>query len=506
MANLASCRTFFPVSRGKWTSGLRKHQRYRHSFGDKRLGRRARRVIAKMVNRRSGKAHHLASSRAQRAGVYRFLSNEKVTLAELIHYVTDLDDPSLGNRKDVLALIDSCSIGLRLQSEKRMEWAHRHGVIGNDKNPGFSVMPSLLLDNQTNDCFGLGDIVLYDRPKSPPDKQQKKRLRRQRLQLTLEHKESSCWLVCARNTAAQLAGCERLTFVMDQGADQLEVLAQIRQQTGRDFIVRSKVDRLVRSLAQNSCDKMSSHLEQAPVVARRAIAVPALDHLSKTAGKRVKRRARQSTLEAKAIRVQLNNSYDHRTKAPLIEEPLSVVEVSEDPSTVPLGEQPIKWRLLTTWPVTTTQQVWAVVDAYRSRWHVEQLFRVLKKGGIDIEKSQLDSPHKIKLLLVMALKASAQAIRLTTLRSGEHFVPLADLFTPEEHKILRKMNGELSGKTEKVTNPHDEESAAWAAWVVARMGGWHGYESQGLAGPVSMDRGLKELGVACRYAKIFGGP
>jgi hypothetical protein len=131
---------------------------------------------------------------------------------------------------------------------------------------------------------------------------------------------------------------------------------------------------------------------------------------------------------------------------------------------------------------------------------------VLKKGGVDIEKSQLGTPQKIQKLLIMSLKASVEAIRLTNARAGDHFIPLTEMFAPAEYDVLTTMNKELSGKTEKVTNPHRNDSLAWAAWIIARLGGWHGYESQGPAGPVSMDRGLKELRKICFYATIFKDP
>jgi transposase len=32
-----------------------------------------------------------------------------------------------------------------------------------------------------------------------------------------------------------------------------------------------------------------------------------------------------------------------------------------------------------------------IVDQYRARWHIEQLFRLLKKKGFVIESSELES-------------------------------------------------------------------------------------------------------------------
>jgi hypothetical protein len=47
----------------------------------------------------------------------------------------------------------------------------------------------------------------------------------------------------------------------------------------------------------------------------------------------------------------------------------------------------------------------------------------------------------------------------------------------------------LEGKTAKQKNPHQKCSLAWLAWIVARLGGWSGYQRYGPAGPKTMAAG-----------------
>ena len=55
----------------------------------------------------------------------------------------------------------------------------------------------------------------------------------------------------------------------------------------------------------------------------------------------------------------------------------------------PAGEEPILWRLLTTHEVATVEDAHRIVDLYRLRWNIEQLFRALKSQAIDLEDSFL---------------------------------------------------------------------------------------------------------------------
>jgi len=57
---------------------------------------------------------------------------------------------------------------------------------------------------------------------------------------------------------------------------------------------------------------------------------------------------------------------------------LTVVDVREVAA-------PVRWRLLTSHAVTTVAEAFEVVELYRRRWAIEQLFRTMKSKGFDIE-------------------------------------------------------------------------------------------------------------------------
>ena len=54
-------------------------------------------------------------------------------------------------------------------------------------------------------------------------------------------------------------------------------------------------------------------------------------------------------------------------------------------------------------------------------------------------------------------------------------------------------------KTEKQKNPHQAGMLSWAAWVIARLGGWKGYQSESPPGPITINDGWK------RFKSIYEG-
>ena len=94
----------------------------------------------------------------------------------------------------------------------------------------------------------------------------------------------------------------------------------------------------------------------------------------------------------------------------------------------PAGEEPIHWRLLTTHAVETVQQALTVIGWYRQRWHIEQLFRTVKRQGLDIEDSVLAEGEALEKLAVIALIAACQTMQLVLARaSPDHSQPASNV-------------------------------------------------------------------------------
>jgi len=205
-----------------------------------------------------------------------------------------------------------------------------------------------------------------------------------------------------------------------------------------------------------------------------------------------KRQARQARLSMRFGRVRIcrPKSCSDRNAPPEIE--LFAIEVRE--LNPPAGEEPIHWRLLTTHDVQTVAQAVTVIGWYRQRWHVEQLFRTVKRQGLGIEQSVVEHGDALEKLAVIALIAACQTMQLVLARaSNDHDQPAIHVFDDRQIKVLDALQARLQGRTTKQQNPYPPRTLAWAAWTIARLGGWSGYESERSTGPITMRNGLERF-------------
>ena len=78
----------------------------------------------------------------------------------------------------------------------------------------------------------------------------------------------------------------------------------------------------------------------------------------------------------------------------------------------PAGQEAIHWRLLTTHRVVCWEQALQVIEWYRWRWRIEQLFATLKQVGLNLEATHLESCAAIQLLTVLALGVAVRTRKM----------------------------------------------------------------------------------------------
>jgi hypothetical protein len=127
-------------------------------------------------------------------------------------------------------------------------------------------------------------------------------------------------------------------------------------------------------------------------------------------------------------------------------------------------------------------------------WDIEQWFRSLKSQGIALEESLIADGEALERLAAAALVTACMVMQLVNGRgeAGRRH-KASRLFSPDEIKTIKALIAKHQGKTEKQKNPHPLGSLAWAAWCIARLGGWNGYAKERPPGPITFSRGLQRF-------------
>jgi hypothetical protein len=94
------------------------------------------------------------------------------------------------------------------------------------------------------------------------------------------------------------------------------------------------------------------------------------------------------------------------------------------------------------------------------------------------------------------MEASIKIMQLKSARDGNSNEMTIDYFPPEEIEFMEQINYQLQGDTEKLKNPNDKNSLSFASWIIARLGGWKGYESQRPPGTITFKKGLERFEMA----------
>ena len=156
----------------------------------------------------------------------------------------------------------------------------------------------------------------------------------------------------------------------------------------------------------------------------------------------------------------------------------------------PKGSQAVTWRLLTNRDVKNLDDVSELVDWYRKRWQIEQLFNIFKTG-CKIEERQLGSVERLERLLLLYLLISYRILLITMLARVEPDQNCELLFGTDEWHVAYKIHHKKA-PPKKVINLKEMVS------IIAGFGGHLGRNSDG-------DPGVKTIwkGLMCLHAYTY---
>ena len=278
--------------------------------------------------------------------------------------------------------------------------------------------------------------------------------------------------------------------VMDREADVFELLREMSER-GQSFVVR---------VAQNRNTEQGllwEQLHDMPTLANREV---------KLAGRGARRRRHDREqyparsehiarveLQARAVVLRSPNS-SRNEQAAFQTLALHLVQVIEREP--PGQEPPLHWVLLTNLPIATAHDVDFVVDSYRARWTIEELFKALK-SGCALERRQLGSLSSMTNLLAVSLPIAWLMLRLRSVAREQPERTAATMLSAPMLHCLRVLYGQRSRQ------PLPEQpTASQLLWAIAALGGH--IKNNGQPGFLVLGRGMGVLINATDTALALG--
>lgn len=460
-------------------------------LGDARLTRRLIRVATSVATAPGDTFPAISGSDSELEGVYRFLSNSRVTPASILAPHIDATI-NRGGSGDVLVLHDTTGFAFRggetreglgrLQRSGRAQ--SQQGFFGH-----FALAVRADGSRQPLGIVGLKTFVRTEQLPGPTTG---------RPCVHRENKEAARWFALASEVHS-LKG--NAIHVMDREADSYENHRQLVA-AGIRFVIRGRIG-WARIGERNGIRQTLPELAaQTPIRLTRDVVVSRRVHnsiavLNKQHGARAERK---SKLAVRAARMSLARPHYFSRRDPertAIE--LNVVYVEE--VRPPRGVEPITWMLFTTEPISTREQIERIVDAYRARWTIEEFFKALKTGCA-FEKRQLESLAALcNALAVFSVVAWRLLLLRSVSRAGPNR-PARAVATRRQIELLRALP-QVSQRFADIAVP-PRATAADLLSAVAKLGGH--IKNNGDPGWQVIGRGydsllLLELGWIAREAR-----
>lgn len=424
------------------------------ALGDERLNARLTRIIGQVAGSHGASLPKQARSVAALEATYRFLNNEKVSFETILA-------PHQRATVERIRAAGTCV----LVAHDTTELAVNREQMGelNGRYKGFLAHVSL--------------AITADEAHAPLGVVAAENLFRESVGSKRPYGnasfESARWIRGVER-ARSLLGDTRCIHLMDREGDAYAVMSAIVV-NGDDFVIRAQADRL---LLANENLRLSEALSSASPVIGRAFPVgnrprnPSPRH----AKRHPPRAAHTAKAEISATTVVLPRP-KRSTGADSLR--LNVVRVRE------LGSQgTVEWILWTTLSITTAEEILFVVDAYRARWRIEELFKSLK-SGCQFERLQLESRRSITNALALYLPVAWLLLHLRSV--SRDLVAAADqTLSPRQLLCLRFLYDKQEGKPLPAVL-----SARDAMLAVARLGGH--LKNNGDPGWITLGRGIHDI-------------
>lgn len=441
-------------------------------LGDARLNARRDRVIDVLEQQPATGFPDACGSAAETEALYRFLRNPRVSLEAVIEPHLRATADRCRSVGDVLVIHDTTENvfagekarpGLTPLGPRRHGfWLHTALAVSAD---GLRAPLGVL---------GLAPYVRHPDPARVTKPHWRERFRD-------PAKESRRWVKGVGTVRQRLGAATRPIHLMDREGDNYELLSDLVQHADR-FVVRLTYDRKLITTAASDAPETVEAARPLTVLGEQTVTIAARQVGTRPrplVARRPARAARVATVSLAASRVTLKRPRDHRAPLPSALTVNVVYAVEKDP---PAGESPLAWRLVTTEPIASLEQVAQIVEWYRTRWLIEEFFKCLKTGCA-YEKRQLESLETLLVALALLAPVAWQLLLMRHLTRERPETPATLALTARQLVVLRRTP---AGRALPTTT-----SIRDALLAVARLGGH--LRQNGEPGWLVLNRGMQKL-------------
>ena len=409
---------------------------YTTKLPDIRIKKRIQYSMNKMLTLGSSIVNRLSSFHTEKIGFYRMLSNTRFTHEDLLEGSFNLCVSNM-DANHVLAIQDTTEFNYSGIKSKLGSDDPDIGPTGCSKIAGFFCHPMLIINPISNALIGFSSVQIYNRIWGQASKKERKNL-------DIEEKESYRWIESSIETKELLPENVTVTIIGDRENDIYEDFVRVPDER-TNLLIRSRCDR--RIVGEHK--KLYNLLENTDVAGSIEVEI---------AGQK-NRKKRIAVIDVKFTKAKICAPSNLKVSQKEIE--IYIIEATENPSSVPTGESGISWKLLTTHKIENLDKATECINWYKKRWLIEELFRVIKTKGFEIESSQLGDGFKLKKLLAMTLEVALQVMRLKLSLNDEN-QKADNLFNGNEIRFLEKVNKKIEGQTQKQKNPYDDKTMVWS--------------------------------------------
>jgi hypothetical protein len=425
------------------------------------------------AGRPAGKVSAVFTLTKDREGAYDFLESSRFSAADVGASAFRATARHAKGERVVYVPIDISSLTLTDEDNEKF------GPIGSPNQPAQGVMVvSAFAVSMDGVPLGLLDQQYWQREETIMLSKTHRTSRN--LRRPFEDKQGSRFTSAAANAIERLGDDVHPWVIIDREGDNRDIMLRLAEMRCA-FTVRVTWN---RELDDQPGRRLRDLLEHQPCLCTTEVPIP----------RNGQRAARTALLEVRAAKAKVLFERQRPTASRVGLELYAVLVRERGRS----GKEraPLDWLLYTNVPVTTAAMALEVIAAYRARWRIEEFHRTWKKGGCNVETSQLRSREAIAKWATVLAVVATRIERLKYFSRHKPNEPASTELDAVETEALR-IAYKSHLKKPDVKLPEMPTIKLAVEWI-AEIGGWMGEKRSGRPGSVTVARGLDVLAIYTR--------